>query len=52
MRPSRRYCDRAGCKDADIVIALTSSDEINMIACQIALHDVSDADQDCANPGQ
>jgi trk system potassium uptake protein len=28
--------ERAGAKDADMVIALTDSDEINMIACQIA----------------
>jgi trk system potassium uptake protein len=28
--------ERAGCRDADIIIALTSSDEINMLACQIA----------------
>src|SRR5690606_19274372 len=27
---------RAGAKDADMIIALTDSDEINMIACQIA----------------
>ena len=29
--------ERAGARDADMLIALTSSDEINMIACQIAL---------------
>jgi trk system potassium uptake protein TrkA len=28
--------ERAGAKDADMVIALTSSDETNMIACQVA----------------
>src|SRR5262245_52801655 len=28
--------ERAGARDADILIALTSSDEINMLACQIA----------------
>jgi trk system potassium uptake protein TrkA len=28
--------ERAGAKDADMLIALTSSDEINMLACQIA----------------
>ena len=28
--------ERAGGRDADIIIALTSSDEINMIACQVA----------------
>ena len=28
--------ERAGAKDADMIIALTSSDEINMVACQIA----------------
>jgi trk system potassium uptake protein TrkA len=28
--------DRAGARDADMLIALTSSDEINMLACQIA----------------
>jgi trk system potassium uptake protein TrkA len=27
---------RAGIEDADLVIALTSSDEVNMVACQIA----------------
>jgi len=29
--------ERAGARDADMLIALTSSDEINMLACQIAL---------------
>jgi trk system potassium uptake protein TrkA len=29
--------ERAGAHDADMLIALTSSDEINMLACQIAL---------------
>jgi len=28
--------ERAGGRDADIIIALTSSDEINMVACQVA----------------
>jgi trk system potassium uptake protein len=28
--------ERAGAKDSDMIIALTDSDEINMIACQIA----------------
>ena len=28
--------ERAGAKDADMIIALTDSDEINMLACQIA----------------
>jgi trk system potassium uptake protein TrkA len=28
--------ERAGARDADILIALTSSDEINMLACQIS----------------
>jgi trk system potassium uptake protein TrkA len=28
--------EQAGCADADIVIALTDSDETNMLACQIA----------------
>ncbi|HLF11289.1 MAG TPA: Trk system potassium transporter TrkA [Gammaproteobacteria bacterium] len=28
--------ERAGGKDADMIIALTNSDEINMVACQIA----------------
>ncbi len=28
--------DKAGCDDADMVIAVTNSDETNMIACQIA----------------
>jgi trk system potassium uptake protein TrkA len=28
--------ERAGGRDADIIIALTSSDEINMLACQVA----------------
>lgn len=28
--------DRAGAREADMLIALTSSDEINMLACQIA----------------
>ena len=27
---------KAGAKDADMIIAVTNSDEINMIACQIA----------------
>jgi len=29
--------ERAGAREADMLIALTSSDEINMLACQIAL---------------
>jgi trk system potassium uptake protein TrkA len=29
--------ERAGARDADMLIALTSSDEINMLACQLAL---------------
>lgn len=28
--------ERAGARDADIIVALTDSDEVNMIACQIA----------------
>ena len=28
--------ERAGAKDADMIIALTNSDEINMVACQMA----------------
>ncbi len=28
--------ERAGCADADILVALTDSDEVNMVACQIA----------------
>ena len=28
--------ERAGARDADMIIALTNSDEINMVACQIA----------------
>ena len=28
--------ERAGARDADVIIALTRSDEINMVACQIA----------------
>ena len=28
--------ERAGANDADIIVALTDSDEVNMIACQIA----------------
>lgn len=28
--------DRAGANDADIVIAVTASDEVNMVACQVA----------------
>jgi len=27
---------RAGCEDADMILAVTSSDETNMVACQIA----------------
>jgi trk system potassium uptake protein TrkA len=27
---------RAGCEDADMIIAVTSDDEVNMVACQIA----------------
>ncbi|BBI51729.1 hypothetical protein HORIV_41500 [Vreelandella olivaria] len=27
---------QAGCEDADMLIAVTNSDEINMIACQVA----------------
>jgi trk system potassium uptake protein len=28
--------DRAGAKDADMMIAVTNSDEVNMVACQVA----------------
>ncbi|MDX1404482.1 MAG: Trk system potassium transporter TrkA [Woeseiaceae bacterium] len=28
--------DRAGARDADIIVALTNSDETNMVACQVA----------------
>jgi trk/ktr system potassium uptake protein len=31
-----KVMERAGIEDADLVIALTSSDEVNMVACQIA----------------
>jgi trk system potassium uptake protein TrkA len=31
-----RVMERAGIEDADLVIALTNSDEVNMVACQIA----------------
>ena len=31
-----RILERAGIEDADLVIALTNSDETNMVACQIA----------------
>lgn len=31
-----KVMERAGIEDADLVVALTSSDEVNMIACQIA----------------
>lgn len=31
-----KVMERAGIEDADLIIALTSSDEVNMVACQIA----------------
>ena len=31
-----RILDRAGAKDADMIIAVTLSDEINMVVCQVA----------------
>lgn len=31
-----RVMERAGIEDADLVIAVTNSDEVNMVACQIA----------------
>jgi len=31
-----KVLERAGIEDADLIIALTSSDEVNMVACQIA----------------
>lgn len=31
-----RVLEQAGCADADIIVALTNSDETNMIACQVA----------------
>jgi len=31
-----KVLERAGIEDADLVIALTNSDEVNMVACQIA----------------
>jgi trk system potassium uptake protein TrkA len=37
---------RAGADDADMLIAVTDSDETNMTACQVAYH-FSYANQDC-----
>ena len=31
-----RVLEQAGCADADILVALTNSDETNMVACQVA----------------
>jgi Trk K+ transport system NAD-binding subunit len=31
-----RTCWRAGAEDADMIIAVTNSDETNMVACQVA----------------
>ncbi len=33
--PHPEVLERAGAEDADLVIALTSSDEVNMVACQV-----------------
>ncbi len=30
--------EKAGAKDADMLIAVTGSDEVNMLACEIAYH--------------
>ena len=42
--------EAAGVADADILVALTSSDEVNMVACEMAHHAVPHADQDRAHP--
>jgi len=31
-----RTLESAGCEDADMIVALTNSDEVNMMACQVA----------------
>ena len=34
--PSRAFSHRRGPRDADLILAVTSSDETNMVACQVA----------------
>ena len=36
---NRKVLEEAGCRDADMLIALTGKDENNLVACQLAKHD-------------
>ena len=36
---------QAGAEDAELLIAVTNSDEVNMVACQVAPHPVSHSDK-------
>jgi hypothetical protein len=38
--------ERAGADDADMIIAVTLIDEVNMVACQVAIRHVQHAHQD------
>ena len=42
--------EQAGAEDADMLIAVTQSDEVNMVACQVAHTPVQGADQDRPHP--
>ena len=42
--------EAAGIAEADILIALTNSDEVNIMACEVARHAVPHAHQDRAHP--
>ena len=36
MRPIPRYCASAGLEDAEMLIAVTQSDQTNLVACKVA----------------
>ena len=49
-RPRSPRCCQAGADDADMLVAVTNSDETNMVACQVAYTPVQYPDQDRPRP--
>jgi trk system potassium uptake protein TrkA len=47
---SPRTLETAGARDADMIVALTNSDETNIVACQVAWSLFGTPDQDRAHP--
>ena len=39
--------EKIGAKDADILIAITDNDEVNLVACQSCLYTVSNSEKNC-----